>query len=175
MADSFSSEDIEFLASLPYKVGMWISETDDQDGDADDVREAKVLGSCLRQFAKLHEDQVFVSRIMKESLRLENKWPDWTHESFNVLSDLKKAFPLLQSKASVEDSKSFKRALIEIGTAVAQASNEYGAFDDNEAEGFFGKIMGKFAGLGDNDAGHPMNVSAAEDSALEKLRAALKG
>jgi hypothetical protein len=82
--------------------------------------------------------------------------------------------PVLRGKASVDEIKLFKRSLMEIGTAVAQASDEFG--DDNRDEGFFGKILGKFSGPGRHmTPGHPMNVSASEDSALEKLRAALKG
>jgi hypothetical protein len=171
----FSAEEIELLASLPYKVGMLISHADDQDGEADDERESKVLATCLRQFAKMNEDKPLVALIMKESLRREDKWVEWADQSFQVTNDIKKAVPVLRQKSSVEEIKALKRCLMEIGTAVAQAFGEFGAFDEAETEGFFGKIIGKFAALGDGDAGHPMNVSAAEDSTLEKLRAVLQG
>jgi hypothetical protein len=170
----FSADEVELICSLPYKVGMWISYADDTDGEVDDEKEAKVLSGCLKQFAKLHADKPFLAEVMKESLRREDKWADWADQSFHVLNDIKKAVPLLRGKASTDEIKLLKRALMEIGSAVASAFGEFGAFDE-EAEGMFAKIIGKFSGLGHDDSGHPMNVSAAEDSALENLRAVLSG
>ncbi len=168
----FSRDEAELFASLPYKVGIWMSYTDDQDGDADDEREAKTLTSGLRQFAKANKDKPLVSQILEESLRRRDRWEQWADQSFNVTLDIQKAVTLLRGKKiSPDDLKAFKRVLMEIGTAVAQAANEYGAFDEAESEGFFGKIIGKFSG---DESGHPMNVSAAEDSALEKLRQTLR-
>jgi len=171
---AFSKDEIELIASLPYKIGMWISYADDADGEADDEKEARILSGCLRAFAKLHEDKPFLSEVMKESLRREDKWVDWADQSFTVVQDIKKAVPVLRTKASADEIKALKRALMEIGTAVASAFGEFGGFDD-ESEGIFAKIIGKFSGLVDSDSGHPMNVSAAEDSALENLRAVLSG
>ena len=172
---AFSKDEIGLVVSLPYKVGMWISYADDQDGEGDDAREQKTLAACLRQFARLSADKPFLSEIMQECLRREDEWAGWADESFSVLEDIKKAVPVLRQKATVDEIKALKRALMEIGTAVAQAFGEFGAFDEAEREGFFSKVIGRLSGLADSDAGHPMNVSAAEDSALEKLRAVLQG
>jgi hypothetical protein len=171
---AFSADEAELIASLPYKVGMWISYADDADGESDDAKEAKILSTCLRQFAKLHADKPFLSEVMKESLRREDRWVHWADQSFTVLNDIKKAVPILRTKVSADEIKALKRALMEIGTAVAAAFGEFGTFDD-ESEGLFTKIIGKFSGLGEGDSGHPMNVSASEDSALENLRAVLSG
>lgn len=171
----FEQAETELFASLPYKVGMYISHSDDVEGEADDEREQKALASCLKQFVKLAENKPLLAGIVKESLRREDKWAEWTDQSFTVLHDIKKAVPLLRTKASADQIKEIKRALMEIGTAVAQASGEFGQFDEAESDSFFGRIIGKFSGLGEGDAGHPMNVSATEDSALEKLRATLQG
>jgi hypothetical protein len=169
----FDQAEAELFASLPYKVGMYISHSDDVEGETDDEREQKALASCLKQFIKLSENKPLLAGIMQEALKRNDKWEDWTDQSFTVLQDIKKAVPLLRAKASADEIKEIKRALMEIGTAVAQASGEFGQFDEAEAEGFFGKIIGKLSGMGDD--GHPMNVSATEDSALEKLRATLQG
>jgi hypothetical protein len=171
----FSPDEIELIASLPYRVGMWISHADDMDGEGDDEKEAKVLSGCLRQFAKMHDDKSLLSEVMTESLRREDKWAEWADQSFTVLNDIKKVIPLLRDKASTEEIKDLKRSLMEIGTAVASAFGEFGMFDEEKTEGLFAKIISKFSALGGDDAGHPMNVSAAEDSALENLRAVLTG
>lgn len=171
--NDFTKDEAELLVSLPYKTGMWISHSEDHDGDRDDADEDKSLAACLRHYAKLGEGKPFFAQVVKESLRREDKWAEWADQSFTLVQDIQKALPILRGKASDIEIKQFKRALMEIGTAVAQSSGEFS--DDSGAEGFFSKILGKFSGLADHDAGHPMNVSAAEDSALEKLRAALKG
>lgn len=169
----FTKDEADLLVSLPYKAGMWVSHSEDHDGERDDSYEDKVLAACLRHFAKMGDGKQFFAQVIKETLRREDKWAEWADQSFTLVQDIQKAVPVLRGKASVDEIKLFKRSLMEIGTAVAQASGEFS--EDDAAEGFFGKILSKFSGLADHDAGHPMNVSAAEDSALEKLRAALKG
>lgn len=169
----FTKDEAELITSLPYKAGMWVSHSEDHDGEADDTHENKALTACLRHYAKMGDGKPFFAQVIKETLRREDQWPEWADQSFTLVDDIQKAVTILRGKASVDEIKLFKRALMEIGTAVAQASDEFS--DDGENEGFFGKILGKFSGLADHDAGHPMNVSASEDSALEKLRAALKG
>lgn len=171
----FSSGEIELIASLPYKVGMWISHADDVDGESDDEKEAKILSGCLRRFSKMQENQSFLGQVMAESLRREDKWAEWADQSFTALDDVKAALPILRGKAAVEEIKSLKRALMEIGTAVASAFGEFGMFDEEKTEGVFARVIGKLTGLGDDDSGHPMNVSATEDSALNNLRAVLSG
>lgn len=169
----FTKDEAELLINLPYKAGMWVSHSEDQDGESDDTHENKALTACLRHFAKMGDGKPLFVQIIKETLRSEDKWTAWADQSFTLIEDIQKAVPILRGKASVDEIKLFKRSLMEIGTAVAQASDEFG--DDSGDEGFFGKILAKFSGLADHDAGHPMNVSASEDSALEKLRTALKG
>lgn len=169
----FSKEEADLLISLPYKAGMWVSHSEDHDGEKDDTHENKALTACLRQFAGMGDGKPLFAQVIKETLRREDKWAEWADQSFTLVQDIQKAVSILRGKASVDEIKFFKRSLMEIGTAVAQASDEFS--DDAASEGIFGKILSKFSGLADHDEGHPMNVSASEDSALEKLRAALKG
>lgn len=171
----FSSDEIELIASLPYKVGMWVSHADDVEGEGDDEKEAKILSACLRRFAKMHENQSLLGQVMAESLRREDKWAEWADQSYTILNDVKTALTALRSKADVEEIRSLKRALMEIGASVASAFGEFGMFDEEKTEGLFARVIGKLSGLADNDSGHPMNVSATEDSALNNLRAVLSG
>ena len=77
--------------------------------------------------------------------------------------------------ADQEEIKSLKRALMEIGTAVASAGGEFGMFNEEKTPGIFSRLISKLSGLGRDDSGDPMNVSATEDSALNDLRAVLSG
>ncbi len=171
----FSADEIELIASLPYKVGIWVSHADDIDGEGDDEKEAKILSACLRRYAKGQDNQSLLGEVMAESLRRGDKWLEWADQSFTVLNDVKAALPVLRGKASVEEIRSLKRALMEIGTAVASAFGEFGMFDEEKTENVFARVIGKLTALGDDDSGHPMNVSATEDSALNNLRAVLSG
>jgi hypothetical protein len=170
----FSENEVQLLASLPYKIGIWISHTDDEDGEADDRREAKALELCLHEFIKAYKDKPFICAVLKETLRDEQNWPQWADQSFTVLNDVKSAVVLLRQKTSKDDFRSFCGLLSEIGSAVAEAHGEFNSFEDEKSKGFLSKLVGKLAGLSTEDEGHPMNVSAAEDGALGRLADVLK-
>lgn len=171
---TFTNEEKELLASLPYKVGIWVSYTDDVDGEGDDRNEIKALEHCLNEFARQSEGRPLVSSVIKETFHLKAKWAVWADQSFHVLKDVEKAVGVIKAKGTPQDYKAFRAVIMEIAAAVAQAHGEFSHFDDEEAKTIFSKIIGKLASLAEDDKGHPMNVSAAEDSALSKLAAALK-
>ena len=174
----FSDEEITLLVSLPYKVGVWVSHADDEEGEADDEREMKALSTCLKAVARKYDGPGLVDDIARETLKREKFWLEWTDQSYNILPDCEKALALLKEKAGLQDAKNYKAALLEIAATVAQAYGEFNSFDEiPEDEGFFGrivkKVVGGVVGLSKDDANHPMNISASEDSALSQLAAAL--
>ncbi len=178
LLSSFSLSEAELLVSLPYKVGVWVSHADDEEGERDDALEMKALETCIKAIAKLHEDQPFIKDVSRETLRQKDLWPEWTDQSFNALRDGEQAMALLAGKASQDDRKNYKAVILEIATTVAQAFGEFGSFDDGDDEGslfggIVGKIVGGFSSLSQSDAGHPMNISPAEDSAISRLAQAL--
>ncbi len=172
--ENFSPEDKELLVSLPYKVGIYISYAEDAEGETDDQREMKALRHCIAGIAKLHEDDALIQEIMKQCLGSKDNWDRWADESFHAPAAASQTIAALKTKAPENTVKKYRAAILEVAGTVARAYGEFGEFDEDEAEGFFGKIIGSFAGLAHDDKGHPMNVSAAEDSAMSKLAAALK-
>lgn len=175
----FSDDEVELLASVMYKVGVWVSHADDEEGEEDDILEMKALGACIRAVAKKYDGPGLVDDIAREVLARQDQWEDWADYSFNVLPDVERAVSVLKAKGTAQDVKNYKAALVETGTTVAQAYGEFGQFDeDDESGGVFGALLGKitggFAALGADDKDHPMNVSAAEDEVLGRLKAALK-
>jgi hypothetical protein len=168
----FTDQETALLISLPHKVGRWISDTDDTDGEGDDVAEEKSLTNVLQHIAKKHDEQSLVGQIVRQTLKSKDQWTQWDSQSYDVLAEIKAALPLVKKHGADGDVRLFKRALMEIGTTVAQASDEYGSFED-EPEGFLGKILSKFKPHSGGSKGHPSNVSAAEDSALARLRTVL--
>lgn len=170
----FSDEDAALLVSLPFKAGIWISYSDDAEGEDDDEREMKALRHCLRAVARLHESDPLVAGILNACLQAEEQWAGWAEDCFHLPVDAKKGMAIVKARAPEKTARNFRAALMEIAAAVAQAYGEFGEFEDDDGEGVFGKIIGAFSKLGQDHKNHPMNVSAAEDSALSKLAEALK-
>lgn len=170
---SFSQSEAELLVSLPYKVGVWISAAEDAEGEDDDKHELLTLAGCLKAVVTANADTPFIKAVAQQTLALRSEWPRWEGQSFNVTEDAEKAMSLLKARVPAQQSKNYRRMLMEIATAVAQAYGEFGEFED-EGEGFFTKIMDKFKALSQEDSDHPMNVSPGEESALAELAQALK-
>ena len=172
----FSASELELLASLPYKVGVFVSHADDEGGESDDEKEMGALEACIKAIARLHEDKPLTAEIVRQTLSMKTEWPRWAAQSFKTPDEAGQAAMLLQSKASEAEQKNYKGALMEIASTVAQAYGEFGEFEEGEG-GLFGglvsKITGVLSSMSADDDSHPMNVSAAEDNALEQLRTAL--
>jgi len=178
----FTDEELELLISLPYRAGVFVSYADDAPGDKDDAREMMALKSCLKEVAEQLYGPGLVDDVLRETLRHEDRWERWAEEgAFNVISAAKQAIALLQAKASPEDVQNYRAAVLDISRAVAQAYGEFVEYEElpEEDEGFFAKLAEKIvSGLSVGSAletgGDPGNVSASEDSAIQKLDAAME-
>ncbi len=179
--DGLSPEDQKYLASLPYKVGVYISHAEDEEGEVDDEREISALEACIRAIANLHDDQPVVAEIFEMTLNMQDHWPQWEAKSFNAPDDARKAIAILTANTpepSRETAlKNFKQSLMEVAKTVAQAYGEFGQFEDDEKQtgifaGLVGKITQKLSTK--NDANNPMNISAGESNAIAELRKALR-
>lgn len=175
----FSDDELQLLISLPYKVGVYVADADDEEGELDDEVEARALEACLRAVAQKYDGPGVVDDFVRGALGGRAQWPVWAEKSYNIIPDCERAIVLLRQKVDSEDVKNYRAALLEIASTVAQAYGEFVSFDEfPDDEGFFStvaaKIAGVFSGMGADDVGHPSNVSAAEDSAISRLSAALK-
>ena len=106
---------------------------------------------------------------------MQDKWDDWGNGVFNIEPLCKQASAIVSKVATKEEAKSYVKMVLEVASAVAQAYGEFGEEPD-APKGFLGKAMSRIiGGFGSaEDAGHPMNVSAAEDSAISRISDALK-
>lgn len=176
----FSDEERALLVCLPYKVGVFIGHADDVEGEQDDDREMAALETCIRAIAGLHADKPFTSEVFAQTLAMKDEWAGWAAQSWHVPDEARAAVASLRARASEGTLKNYRAALMEIATTVAQAHGEFGQFDEDEdtSGGIFGGLVSKItqglARLGEDDADHPMNISASEGGALSQLREALK-
>lgn len=175
----FTASELELIASLPYKVGVYVSHADDEGGEDDDEREMDSLESCMKAIASLQEDKPFTAEAIRQTMVMRSEWPRWAAQSFKVPEEAAQVKALLAGRANEQETKNYCRALMEIATTVAQAYGEFGEFEEEDEGGVFGSILGKItsklSGMSADDANHPMNVSAAEDNAINTLREALRG
>lgn len=174
--NDFDPDEQELLVSLPYKAGIWVSHAEDEIGEEDDEKEMMALEASLKALPELHQDCTFICDLVHETLNRRDQWGNWMFDSVQTPQQMRAAIDMLKNKLSKDDLNHFRSAMMEVGASVAQAYGEFGDFDDETKSGFGGfvtKIMGGFAG-GSASKDHPMNISAAEDSALEKLKVAMR-
>ena len=173
----FSAEDAELIASLPYRVGIHVSYADDEEGEQDDEREMHALQASIAEVVKLQEGCLLTKEIAEEILSSKGRWEAWSEGVFNIEPLCEKAVLVLKTKADAGEVKAYIKITLEIAASVARAYGEFNEGPEPE-KGFFGKamsnIIGGFANMSESDANHPMNISAAEDSAISRIAGALK-
>ncbi len=173
----FSDEDAELIISLPYRVGINVSYADDEDGQRDDDLEMQALSACLQEIVKMDDISDFPKEVISKTLGQKDKWPEWSQGVFNIAPLCERAVLVLKTQASDDEVRDYIKVVLEIASAVAQAYGEFGE-DPEPEKGFFSKAMSKIvgglSGMSGDDANHPMNISAAEDSAISSIAAALK-
>ncbi len=175
---SFSEAERLVIASLPYKVGIWVSHAEDEEGEEDDHNEIQALHRCVTEIVRSHEDNAFIQSVMREMLTQKQRWGDWADEAFHVIRQIGQVKPALQRHLSEAEYKSFCKVLIEIAIVVAEAHGEFGDWGDEPEEGvfssFLGKVKERFSAMTDSTQANPMNISAAEEASIKELKAVLK-
>lgn len=169
-------EDRGLLIGLPYRVGIWMSHADDEDGEGDDSRELKALEHIIRSIARAHDDNSIIDEIAQETLKRKEKWPVWAKHSFDILGDCQKAVAVLKSNAGAGDLRDYRKALVHIAEAVAAAHGEFGMdipHEESRLSAFLTKVVDRIKGEGEE--ADFMNISPAEEDALIRLKTALKG
>ncbi len=168
----FSESEVELLVSLPYRVGLHVSYADDEDGEQDDEREMAALEACLQ--AVVRKSDGLTRDVAKKTLSMGDKWESWAQGVFNIEPLCEQASAAVSRVASKDEARDYVKMVLEVASAVAQAYGEFG--EEEEPKGFFEKAMSRIiSGYGASDEpNHPMNISAAEDSAISRITAALK-
>ncbi len=169
------AEDRGLLIGLPYRVGVWMSHSDDEEGEADDVREMKALEHIIKSIASVHEESSFVQEVAAETLNKKDQWEIWANHSFDILADCEKAIEVLKKTVNVNDLKDYRKTLVNIAETVAAAYGEFGmgaGDDEGVLGGFLNKVVGKLKGEEQEDSF--MNISPAEGDALDRLKMALR-
>lgn len=177
--ERFLPADQDLLVSLFYRIGQWMSEVDDTDtGEESEAIEESQMFKVLNKLAKSQNVGALTSEIAAEAIRQKGSWSRWAKQTDNVLDDVTRAKALLNGQGTQDEFVSYGRSLVTIATAVARAYREAEDVEETEEKGFFAWLSEKKAhvalALTDADAHKDLNISPAEDSALNDLYQALK-
>lgn len=177
--ERFTPQDQDLLIGLFYRVGVWISHIDDTDeGTASEEKEHAKLLNVLQVVAKSDAAGCLVNDLAAEAVRQNTSWARWAKMTDNILSDVAKARATIKAHATPQEYVSFGKAVMMIGTSVARAFREESDMEE-KGTGYLSWLTEKAGNLTqaltDREAHKDMNISPAEDTALNDLLDALRG
>jgi hypothetical protein len=175
----FSASQQELLVRLPYRVGVWISESDDVGGADADAQEIQVLQALIVAYVQDFCKTEFVQVVMEETVAQKDKWETWHGDIDQILDECRSVMEFLDDSLSQKEIAAFRDNLIEIGYSVAMA---YCELNDEtslvvKVSTYLGiwieKIRRALTGAGEKAQEEYLNISALEQKALDELVQAL--
>lgn len=163
------------IVSLPYRVGLWVSLSDQTGGIQADDKELVALSNIIDGFAGDVFGSELVQYIMRETLSRRQSWENWAANIGDVPGDCRKAVDVLAEHVEPKEVAAYAARLIEIGEAVALAFREREELDSvvqkSAAYMAYGclRLRAKVKKRRCPSFGEFLNISADERKALEKL------
>lgn len=125
--DQLNTDHRELLVSLPYRVGLYISQSDETGGDDSDEAEMLALESIITGYSQEVFGAETVQYVVGETVQRKAEWVKWGKDVSGIEHDCYKAVDILSGVVEDKEISAFKSSLIEIGENVALAFREYGA------------------------------------------------
>ena len=76
--ENFSEDQKQLLIALPYRAGLWVSESDSSGGDHADEAEMMALEGIITGFAQDFCKSEFVEEVMGHTLDKRAQWEEWS-------------------------------------------------------------------------------------------------
>ena len=134
MFEGLSEKSSNLIIRLPYRVGLYVSESDADGGDDSSVKERRVLSNLLHGFGQDVVGAELTYHLVRETLALHEEWDSWETDLEYVPAECQEALELLEEYVPEKDRRSFAAYLYEIAEAVALAFKEY------QGDNFIGEI-----------------------------------
>lgn len=177
--DQLPAAERKLLVSLPYRVGLYISQSDQSGGGESDEAEMRALDSIITAYSQEVFGAETVQYVIGETVQRKEEWKDWDADFSQIEHDCHVAIDVLSNAVDVKEVSAFKRHLIEIGENVALAFREYGAktplADKVRMYCAFAKSkkLSKIAGERVKEWDEFINISLDERKALQSIANAL--
>lgn len=124
--DDLPEDQRTLLVSLPYRVGLYVSQSDETGGDESDEAEAQALSNLITGYSQEVFGAETVQYVISETVKRKAEWPQWSHNLEQIENECHKAIDILSTSVDEKEVSAFKNHLIEIGESVALAFREYG-------------------------------------------------
>ncbi|MCI0405127.1 MAG: hypothetical protein L0209_03480 [candidate division Zixibacteria bacterium] len=176
--DNLMPEEQDMLVSLPYRVGLWVSQSDSRGGEGSDEEERQALFNILNGFA----EEVFgcetMQHIISATMTRRDEWSRWSINLESVVPDCRRAVDILSEAVDPKEVNGFKHHLMDIGEAVALAFREETESDffqkiKTYALFFKGKLDASLEKRPYKSMEQFLNISLHERQALSRLAEAL--
>lgn len=177
--DDLSADQRQMLVSLPYRVGIYVSQSDVSGGADSDAQELQALSNILGGFAGEVFTSETVQYVITETLRQQEHWAAWNKLADEVIADCRRAIDVLNDHVEEKEVNAFKQHLMEVGEAVALAFREVEDLSFSKRLALkiqFMKLeyMAKKQGHVYKTFDEFLNISSAERAVLEDLASALE-
>lgn len=173
--DKLTPDQHALITRLPYRIGLWISQSDTAGGNEADESERQALSNILHAFAEDLFGSETLQYIMSETIRQKGNWPSWTRQVDLVPGECRDAVDLMRQYGEAKDVKAFKGHLMEIAGAVALAfREEVSRRTVFSALGLYVSHLFSGSGRKRRRFGDFLNVSTSEREALGAIAEALE-
>lgn len=178
--DGLTQQQKQLVYSLPYRAGLWVSQSDSSGGVESDEKELRALANIIEGFTGEVFGSEIVQHIMAGTMQNREKWKDWSRDIEQVPQECEQAVDILLSHFDIKEVSAFKLRLMEIGEAVAMAFREV---DENTSSStkmhmymlfVITKIGSIFKSGITKTFDEFMNISLEERKALTELARALQ-
>ncbi len=176
--DKLSADQKTLIVSLPYRVGLWVSQSDDTGGDEASEKEHTALSNILDGFSQQVFGSELLQYIMNETVTRKHEWPQWEQRLDDVPKDSMAALDVLRDYVDGKEVNAYVIRLMEIGEAVAMAFSEYEDSSLGEKFSIYSsyilyRLKARFKKQPSKSFDQFLNVSASERKALNALARSL--
>lgn len=123
--DQFLPDERLLLVSLPYRVGLYVSQSDRTGGEKSVVAEMQALSNIVIAYSQEVFGAETAQHIISETVSRKQEWPEWSNDLESVEGECHRAIDILSDVVDVKEVNGVKRCLMEVGEAVALAFREY--------------------------------------------------
>ena len=166
--DQFPEDTYRTLVALPYRVGLYISQSDKTGGKSSEAQELAALENVVTFYVEDTLKSEFAQTIMLATLQHKTYWAQWSENIDSVPEECAYIAGYLADILDDRKLAGFKNNLLEIAMAVALAYRETAA-----ATGFFARMKALFAPrlvkVSTEETQQHLNISEAEKIAINHL------
>ena len=105
--ETLTNAEKDTLVSLPYRAGLWVSQSDDAGGAESSALELQTLSNIINGFARDIFGAEMMQHVMAETLAQQERWPEWALKMDSVVDDCGRAVDLVRTHGDAKDVNAF--------------------------------------------------------------------